>query len=864
MVGCRVTDLILSLVPNIPNFRTALRAIKQWAKKRGIYSNVFGYLGGVSWAILVARICQLYPNAAPSTLLHSFFRVFSVWRWPAAVRLNEAFDAGLGLGVWNPDVNYKDRYDLMPILTPAYPVMNSTHNVSKVTMRVLQAEVKRGLDICNQIKARPADSRAEWLRLMEDSDFFTSYKDFLDVRIASECEEDHLQWCGWIESKIRQLIIKLGNTGGVRSHPHPRNYSEKAQRMGEDGSTATQLVDHFYVGLEFEMERREGVKISVDLSGAVSHFLSIVHNPQYFTRYKDSMKIELKHIRAAALPDFVFKDGKKPDRKKGKKRKAAAAEKAEEEEKKEAQTGREVAASATKELPPSVITDGPPVLDATEEKVAAPAVVEGDASPPGELGDGAGPSVSLETAEAADEKPVKAELGWPAVKGEDAGKGKPDSEEEQAKEAVIKLEARMDTAESVTVPVKAEGERGELTVGEDGAITEALTVKMEGIKGEDVREDAGSSFVQLAAVAKPKTALLDYDEQGRLVAVLDSQQPPSSKKARTEEAQSEGAAEGVKAAGSEDKEEVAGAVAGVAEVKVARPAKSIAVFLNKTSASHPRSPTSLPLPQPQPQETQPQLPPPAATDSSSSDPTDEQPRLTASPSPARAASRAPLAEVKRSPRLSSTASPLTDDLTHSSPPAEVAPTSPQHPPTPAPPALLAPNTVAPSIGRTTKSPAGFTSITVQPPSSYAQPPYPYYPPPSPAYGYPYGGPYPPPYPQPPFHGMGGPPPTYPPQSVPPFYPHAGQGMMGPPGAGGMYDGAMQQQQLRGGGGYMGGGGGMPGQWQQPPYGGMQGGAPAYPPHTQRPYVPPPSDVQPQQPSPGMLNAFTPMPFVPGR
>ena len=30
--GCRVTDMILSLVPNIPNFRTALRAIKQWAK----------------------------------------------------------------------------------------------------------------------------------------------------------------------------------------------------------------------------------------------------------------------------------------------------------------------------------------------------------------------------------------------------------------------------------------------------------------------------------------------------------------------------------------------------------------------------------------------------------------------------------------------------------------------------------------------------------------------------------------------------------------------------------------------------------------------------------------------------------------
>lgn len=145
--GCRVAEWICRLVPNFPSFCTTLRFIKHWARQRGLYSNVLGFLGGINFAIMVAFVCQRYPNALPATLVKKFFLMFTQWRWPNPIMLTSIEELpltetdGRHLPVWNPKLYPKDGCHLMPIITPAFPAMNSSYNVGLPQYRLIQVMI---------------------------------------------------------------------------------------------------------------------------------------------------------------------------------------------------------------------------------------------------------------------------------------------------------------------------------------------------------------------------------------------------------------------------------------------------------------------------------------------------------------------------------------------------------------------------------------------------------------------------------------------------------------------------------------------------------------------------------------------------
>ncbi|XVF26859.1 hypothetical protein REPUB_Repub14bG0055700 [Reevesia pubescens] len=298
--GCRVADQILKLVPNVEHFRTTLRCLKFWAKRRGVYSNVTGFLGGVNWALLVARVCQLYPNAVPSMLVSRFFRVYTQWRWPNPVMLCAIEEDELGFSVWDPRKNPRDRTHHMPIITPAYPCMNSSYNVSTSTLRVMMEQFQYGNNICEKIEL----NRVRWSALFEPYLFFESYKNYLQVEIIAADDDDLRAWKGWVESRLRQLtlMIERDTYGKLQCHPYPREYVDASKPCAHCA---------FFMGLQ----RKQGEIVQegqqFDIRGSVDEFR---HSISMYMFWKPGMEIYVSHVRRKQLPAYVFPDGYKRPR----------------------------------------------------------------------------------------------------------------------------------------------------------------------------------------------------------------------------------------------------------------------------------------------------------------------------------------------------------------------------------------------------------------------------------------------------------------------------------------------------------------------------------------------------------------------
>ncbi|KAG1570252.1 hypothetical protein G6F50_005660 [Rhizopus delemar] len=343
--GPRVTNEILRLVPSVSVFRESLRTIKLWAKKRGIYSNVMGFLGGVAWAMLVARVCQMYPNACTASIVSRFFHIMSKWEWPQPVLLKPMEEGPVNTRQWNPEIYPADKAHRMPIITPGFPSMCATHNVTNSTRSIMMNEFVRAGEVVDNI----IFGNGVWKNLFEAIDFFCMYNHYLQVNVSSKSHKTQLQWSGLVESRIRQLVLRLelldlleiahSFINGIEKVNyclskeeqwyvangydllHGRSFSlgnvsseeDCMRKMGltkeQRNSVTPVYTTTFYIGLKFKRPSSSQIERTVDLIWPKKEFIKLVKT---WDRYDSNiMSVTLKHVKSTCLPNELRRFKKK-------------------------------------------------------------------------------------------------------------------------------------------------------------------------------------------------------------------------------------------------------------------------------------------------------------------------------------------------------------------------------------------------------------------------------------------------------------------------------------------------------------------------------------------------------------------------
>ncbi|KAJ6515348.1 Poly(A) polymerase central domain-containing protein [Mycena sanguinolenta] len=331
--GSRVTEEILRLVPNVQVFRDSLRCIKLWAQRRAIYSNVNGFLGGVAWSILVARICQFYPNAVAGTIVSRFFIIMYQWSWPQPVILKQIEEGPLQVRVWNPKLYPPDRSHRMPIITPAYPAMCSTHNVTASAQMIMTEEFKKAANIVDKVIV----GKANWSELFAKHDFFHKYRYYLQVITSTGNADLQIKWAGTVESRIRQLVMNLEDVDSLTlARPFVKGFeqtlyclTDEEIRLVAQGKISDAMLKRkkediegkegggevyattFYVGLLIEPKKVGDVgPRRLDISYPTQEFVKLL---KVWEKFDEScMSIVVQHIKSSMLPDYVYDPGERP------------------------------------------------------------------------------------------------------------------------------------------------------------------------------------------------------------------------------------------------------------------------------------------------------------------------------------------------------------------------------------------------------------------------------------------------------------------------------------------------------------------------------------------------------------------------
>lgn len=146
----------------------------------------------------------------------------------------------------------------MPIITPAYPSMCATHNITMSTKAIITRELGRGGDVTDKIFT----GQLQWKDLFTKHTFFVSdYKYYLSIIAASRTKDAQHIWSGFVESKVRLLVANLDNQGSIAiARPFNKGFERVHHCKDEDQIEAAISGDLKYQAPDVKTETTDAVK----------------------------------------------------------------------------------------------------------------------------------------------------------------------------------------------------------------------------------------------------------------------------------------------------------------------------------------------------------------------------------------------------------------------------------------------------------------------------------------------------------------------------------------------------------------------------------------------------------------------------
>ena len=225
--------------------------------------------------------------------------------------LTKPHDAGYGLPVWAPGA--QTARQVSPMLTPAYPSMNSMANVSRQTLQIMHEEFCRGHEIVDRLwkqhqqhqKKKDAADPLEWEELFRPSDFFIAYPYYLSLCIVGPTLTDAQAWGGFVESRLRILVSGL--LGKSLPLSKIQLWPKKIEACVADRSALLTMDQRrnsitYFVGFQVDKLRMRGSQLNVELQ--MQHFRD--WELSRFSPLVPGMDVMAKTFTCKHLPMIAF------------------------------------------------------------------------------------------------------------------------------------------------------------------------------------------------------------------------------------------------------------------------------------------------------------------------------------------------------------------------------------------------------------------------------------------------------------------------------------------------------------------------------------------------------------------------------